>query len=99
MVEIKSMKLDHHHFIGVQMHLPRYPVHFIMSTRVFLVQEIFSMDYFKQHEKPVAVLQVAQCDNFESLLAAQIIELNEEAYQRGARKGMLAKDALLCCED
>lgn len=99
MVEVKNIKINQHHFIGIYLNLPQYPIHFIISTHAILAQNNFSLDYFEQQDKHVAVIICEYSFGFDGLLDSVVTQMNTIALEKGVIQGMKAKEALLLCEE
>lgn len=99
MVEVKNIRIKDLDLIGVYLNLPQYPLHFIMSTHTILAQNNFSIDYFEHYDRHVAVVLCRYTFGFEGLLDSEVVAVNQTAKERGVHVGMLAKEAVLCCEE
>ena len=99
MVEVENIQLNHRDFIGIYLNLPQYPIHFIMSTHSILAQENFSMEHFNHIEKDVAVILCTYTFGFDGLLSSVVVDCNQHALNKGVCKGMIAKEALILCEE
>lgn len=98
MVEVKNIRIDDRDFYGVYLHLPQYPIHFIMSTHSILAQNNFSLEYFEHYDKQIAVILCRYTFGFEGLLDSEVVALNQSARYLGVKEGMVAKEALMLSE-
>lgn len=99
MIEVETIRIDTHDFIGVYLNLPQYPIHFIMSTHAILAQDNFSLEYFERKDHRVAVILCHYMFGFDGLLASVVMDCNCVAKKKGICIGMKAKEALVLCEE
>lgn len=98
MVEIKNIKVNEFHFMGIQILLPGYPLFMITSTHSVLATHMFDISYFEKGERNVAVMLTSYCYGFKELQEAHVIAMNEIAQNKGVQIGMAGKEALYLCE-
>lgn len=98
MVEIKSIHVMQHSFMGIHMYMPGYPLYLLMSTKTILAPEMFDITCF-QKDNHVAVILVSYRYGFEAILNGRVCAMNEVAKQHGVRLQMQGKEALMLCEN
>lgn len=99
MIEVKNIQVQGHHFMGVYLNLPQYPIHLIISTHTILAQDSFAIDYFENMNKSVAVVLCHNAFGFNNLLASNVIGMNQIAKNKGVTLDMPAEEAIVLCEE
>lgn len=98
MVEIKTIKIQEHNFIGIQILLPHNPLFLITSTHCILAGEEFDIDYFDRYRPNTCIFLVEDGCDFEHLLTGRITSISNGAAMFDICEGMKGQDALVMCD-
>lgn len=98
MVEIKSMEISNKSFLGIHLHMPGYPMYFIMSTKTILAQNMFDIHRFQREHSNVSVILTDHHFGLEKMLQARVVAMNEVAMAHGVTLSMNGEEAILLCE-